>query len=278
MAVKLHDDAGVEMNELGSTLEDVKTFAKHLGIQISIVDADQFNNIIFTTDSDYDTPQMIYLFKNKNHFDVITSMPGFLCTDYYCHSCKKAYTHRDKHRCPAKCIACYKYFPKGAKCSGEQITCNDCNITFLGQKCFEEHKRNRAKKEGITNSVCDIVFKCLKCERTLTADKDKGLKHHSCGFSKCSNCQTYCDLTLHQCHMKNSTCKGGYCMKEPNCKELTKIDKKQKKCYQCKTYTEKYMFFDFECNQETGVHEVNLAVLQDFEGKEWVFKKFNRIL
>ena len=67
MAVKLHDDTGVEMNELGSTLEDVKAFAKHLGIQISIIDADQFNDIIFTTDNDYDSSQMIYLFKNKNH-------------------------------------------------------------------------------------------------------------------------------------------------------------------------------------------------------------------
>ena len=35
---------------------------------------------------------MIYLYKNKNHFDVITSMPGFLCKKYYCHTCKKAYT------------------------------------------------------------------------------------------------------------------------------------------------------------------------------------------
>ena len=39
-ARKLHEEAGVEVNEHGNTLEDVNTFAKHLGIQINIVDAD----------------------------------------------------------------------------------------------------------------------------------------------------------------------------------------------------------------------------------------------
>ena len=37
--------------------------------------------------------RMVYLYKNGNHFDVITSMPGFLCKDYYCHTCKKAFAH-----------------------------------------------------------------------------------------------------------------------------------------------------------------------------------------
>ena len=45
-ALKLHEEAGVEVNEFGSTLEDVKKFGNHLGVQINIVDGDQFNNII----------------------------------------------------------------------------------------------------------------------------------------------------------------------------------------------------------------------------------------
>ena len=36
--------------------------------------------------------------------------------------------------------------------------------------------------------------------------------------------------------------------------------------------TEKYMFYDFECMQETGIHKVNLAIVHDFEGNEWIFK------
>ena len=98
-ALWLHEESGVPINEFGSTLDDVKTFAEHLGIQINTVDADYFNEIIFWTEPQ---GQMIYLYKNKNHFDVITSMPGFLCKDYYCHTCKKSYKTRDKHKCPSK--------------------------------------------------------------------------------------------------------------------------------------------------------------------------------
>ena len=46
----------------------------------------------------------------------------------------------------------------------------------------------------------------------------------------------------------------------------------KKTCFACKTYTERYMFFDFECEQETGVHNVNLVVVHNFEGHEWVFQ------
>jgi hypothetical protein len=109
-ALKLHEEAGVNINEFGNTLEDVNKFAKHLGIQINIVDGDLFNEMIHTTDNEVESAEsnMIYLCKNKNHFDVITSMPGLLCKAYYFHTCKKPYTTRDKHKCPTKCLACFK--------------------------------------------------------------------------------------------------------------------------------------------------------------------------
>ena len=145
-AEKLHKEAGVEINEFGSTLEDVKKFAEHLKIQINIVDAECFNELILTTEKPDVNSQMIYLYKNKNHFDVITSMTGFLCKSYYCHSCKKSYKKRNCHKCPNKCLACFKYFKNGNKCSGEEIICRSCNRSFFGQACFNEHKRDRSKK------------------------------------------------------------------------------------------------------------------------------------
>ena len=144
MAEKLHEESGVEINEFGSTIEDVKKFANHLKIQINIVDAEYFNELILTTENEHNN-QMIYLLKNKNHFDVITSMTGFLCKSYYCHTCKKTYKRRNCHKCPAKCIACFKYFKDGKKCSGEIIECQDCNRSFFGEECFNEHKRDRSK-------------------------------------------------------------------------------------------------------------------------------------
>ena len=123
---------------------DVIKFANHLKIQINIVDGDNFNKLILTTENEHNN-QMIYLLKNKNHFDVITSMTGFLCKSYYCHTCKKTYKRLNCHKCPGKCLACFKYFKDGKKCSGEIIECQDCNRSFFGEECFNEHKRNRAK-------------------------------------------------------------------------------------------------------------------------------------
>ena len=247
-ALKLHEEANVEINNFGSTLEDVKTFAEHLNVQINIVDGDQFNTIILSTE---EVGDMIYLYKNGNHFDVITSMPGFLCKAYYCHTCKKSYKKRDCHKCPSKCIACFKYFPDGIKCSGDLINCNSCHRSFFGQDCFDEHKRNRGKSDV----VCEKVVKCLHCERTIT------VKDHICGYSTCSNCKSYCNMKSHKCYMTKKQCKGGNCT---GCSP-------DKKCYACKTKTEKYMFYDFECTQETGIHVVNLAVVQDYKGNEYVF-------
>lgn len=71
-AQKLHREAGVEINDNGNDLDDVQQFANHLGIQINIIDADYFNEIIYTSTNEPECDKMIYLYKNKNHYDVIT--------------------------------------------------------------------------------------------------------------------------------------------------------------------------------------------------------------
>ena len=40
--MKLHEEANVEINDYGNDLFDVEKFAKHLGIEINIIDAEQF--------------------------------------------------------------------------------------------------------------------------------------------------------------------------------------------------------------------------------------------
>ena len=47
-AMKLHEEANVEINDYGNDLSDIEKFAKHLGIEINIIDAEQFNNIVYT--------------------------------------------------------------------------------------------------------------------------------------------------------------------------------------------------------------------------------------
>ena len=99
------------------------------------------------------------------------------------------------------------------------------------------------------------------------------MNSHKCGFSECNNCNN-CNKYVgknHKCFMKKIKAKGGYCTtgnKEP-CKNNNSIKKKDW-CYSCRTYTEKYIFYDFEATQNTGTHTVNLSIAQDFEGKEYI--------
>lgn len=40
-------------------------------------------------------------------------------------------------------------------------------------------------------------------------------------------------------------------------------------------HNEKYLFFDFECLQNTGTHEVNWAICHDYHGNESIFNDIN---
>ena len=141
-AMKLHEEANVEINDYGNDLSDVETFAKHLEIEINIIDAEQFNSIVYTVNKG--SSDKIYLLKTKNHFDVIESLTAFYDSPYYCHECKKAYTKRDKHMCPSKCLSCVTY-AKDKKCEGKEIICKKCNRKFFGKRCFKNHLKNRSK-------------------------------------------------------------------------------------------------------------------------------------
>ena len=263
-AMKLHEEANVEINDYGNDLSDIEKFAKHLGIEINIIDAEQFNSIIYTANKG--SEDKIYLLKTRNHFDVIKSLTAFYDTPYYCHECKKAYTKRDKHKCPSKCLSCFTY-TKDTKCEGKEIICEKCNRKFFGKRCFKNHLKNRSKVEDKTDIVCDAVKKCLDCNRIITG---KYVNNHKCGYSECNNCNKYVSKN-HKCFMKKVKAKGGYCTVDSMkpCKNNDSI-KKTDWCYPCRTYTEKYMFYDFEATQNTGTHTVNLSIAQDFEGKEYI--------
>ena len=279
-AMKLHEDPHIEINDYGNDLSDVEKFAKHLGIEINIIVAEQFNSIVYTANhrsskmKSRGSEDKIYLLKTRNHFDVIKSLTAFYDTHYYCQECKKAYTKRDKHKCLSKCLSCFTY-AKDTKCEGNEITCEKCNRKFFGKRCFKNHLKNRSKAstkgEGkqakLTDIVCDTVKKCNDCLRIITG---KFMKKHKCGYSECTNCGKYLGKD-HKCYLKKVKAKGGYCMtgnKEP-CKNDDSMKKKDW-CYPCRTYTEKYIFYDFEATQNTGTHTVNLSIAQDFNGREYL--------
>ena len=174
---------------------------------------------------------------------------------------KKTYSKKDKHKCPFKCLSCFTYM-KRKKCEGDEINCVKCNRKFYGKTCFNNHTKKR---------VCDLVKKCLKCERIITG---KYVNDHKCGYKECKNCEMY-DNKDHKCYVKKIRVKGGYCTDDKNYPCRINKSKKEEWCYACKTYTEKYLFYDFECTQNTGIHEVNLAIVHDFHGNEYVYNSIN---
>ena len=202
-ALKLHEEAQVEINDYGNDLSDIETFAKHLGIEINIIDAEQFTSIIYKAKKGH--KDKIYLLKRRNHFNIIKSLTAFYDTPYYCHECIKAYTKRDKHKYPSKCLPCFTY-AKDKKCDGKEIVCEKCNRKFFGKRCFKNHLKNRfkasTKGEGkqakLTDIVCDTVKKCLDCNRIITG---KYVNSHKCGYSECNNCNKYIGKS-HKCFMK----------------------------------------------------------------------------
>ena len=83
---------------------------------------------------------------HDNHYDVITKMPGFFARVYYCHTCKKAYDHREEHLCPNECKCC-GFSPI---CPEESWrSCKDCLRQFTSQRCYDQHKRPKGNAQSV---------------------------------------------------------------------------------------------------------------------------------
>ena len=237
-AKELHTAANVPLGPCG--IPEVELFQKYLtNYEINIVSGNHNSSIIYpakpSTNSNV-TP--IYLYLHNNHYDVITSMTGFLSKCYFCHTCRRPYSNKLAHLCPGMCKSCRSY-----DCIvDDPLECNECNRWFKSKACYDRHK----EPVGGARSVRQGIKKCEKCRKSVEVGKLSS-KSHICG-KKCSTC----GLVLNE--------------------------KDEHKCYIQKTeqtedtqYNE-LMFFDFECKQETGKHEPNLCIVHNEAGDEWIFQ------
>ena len=247
-AFDLHEAANVPLGPCG--LNKVDLFQHHLvNYQIIVVSGDQNNTIIYPPQprANPNPEKSIYLYYQANHFDVITSLPGFLNTNYFCHTCHKGYDHTTDHLCDGMCCSC-----RGFGCTIEDngMTCQECHRLFKNQVCYDRHKQEPINGSGKT--VCEKIRKCPKCHNSMDVRR---LNNHSCvDNKKCSTCNAFLnpDDPNHQCYMQQEQPK-----EEPSYAQL--------------------LFFDFECNQERGIHEVNLCVVYDEEGEVATFRGKNTV-
>ena len=225
---ELYNRAGIPQ-EIGD-ITTIEEFQKYLDCCISVIDTEDFLNIIYQ--GDLTKEFKIYILKTKNHFDYINSnkIAGFFGKDYFCKKCNKTYTNKHKHRCISKCNICCSTdcdcididFKKHTDWTG----CNDCNRNFPSSTCFNIHKESGS---------CDKFWKCKDCKKKFDS-KRFDRNNHTCGEYWCNNCKTVVNKD-HKCYM----------MPKP-----------------IKQIQEQYIFFDFEATQNTGIHKVNLSVSQYF--------------
>ena len=245
-ALDLHVAANVPLGPCG--IEEVKLFQNYLvNYQIIVVSGTHNNSIIYPPKPPgTDEKPIISLYYHNNHFDVITTLPGFLKRNHFCQRCHKAYDHTVDHLCPAMCSSCRAF---GCVFEAGGIGCNECDRLFKNQACYDHHKNEPINGGGRT--VCEVIRKCEKCGKAMDVRKIKN--GHICG----KKCRT-CGLILNQEDIDHKC-------------YIQQLEQEEESSYN------HLLFFDFEATQEHGTHCPNLCVVHDeekevalFQGKDTV--------
>ena len=271
LALKLHRQAGVRAGPCG--YEELTKFQECLSdYRIILVDADRaFDRRAFSPPG---KPEIILLHE-KNHYDVITTLPGFFGSSYVCAHCLKPYDHIGEHACDIKsslCDACrqpncqdfMEALPREIKPSHR---CHLCRRAFFGETCFENHlTKDRRQKTNPGNSVCQTVRRCATCFKL--EDKPENIARHKCGFAMCPSCQDYVDIANHRCFIQPPKRKrsGGPSAKRPRTEESVVEDEVEEDHEEQKSTL--HVFFDIEAMQLNGEHEPNLLVAETEEDSE----------
>jgi hypothetical protein len=207
MAVELCEKSGVSYMEKGKPkmlgLEDVQKFEKHLNVQISVLEGIDMKYIY---KPDYQELPQLYVHKDGDHFNAITSMAPILGCRAFCHVCKKGYG--SEHRCQSNlyCKECRGVH--GPLTNTKRTVCKACNRSFP-EPCFEIHLKKACKTHRF----------CVECNTVVRRINELGCPHH-CGYRCCTSCkEEFPKNDKHLCYMRKCT------MKEPS---------------------EKYIFFDTE--------------------------------
>ena len=181
--------------------------------------------------------KIIHVYFHQKHYDYIKSMPGFLGCAYYCEFYDVGYKNRESHVCPHICKGCYRI----GKCASEskEYNCFRCHRRFFSAECMKNHRIVQGNEK---KSICDLVKLCTKCGQQIEVRK----KNHVCkGKKKCHICKQIVDFS-HRCYIQPYQSKMNH-----------DSDDEESASYVKKPL---FIFFDFECSQDTGVHIPNYCI------------------
>ena len=179
-AIKLHIEANVEMGKCG--YEELTRFALTPSLnnyQLLLLDATRGYSV--TSFGKPQEKQLVLLYDNE-HYNVITTLPGFFGNSYFCARCLKPCNNEGQHACennPDHCSSCLQTGCEDfteARCRNQPpaTPCGSCKRMFYGDVCFQNHltKSYRGKTADSKNiSVCSQRRKCRSCKKLLVGLK-----------------------------------------------------------------------------------------------------------
>lgn len=176
-------------------VSDLEIFARHLGVRIVVVEAYEgglpgSGEIIFKSS----TPQLMenhffleLLHRNggSNHYNVITSITGYLKTRAFCYICLKKVSAG--HSCECGCNGCNS----PTQCMELEVTqCERCGHECASMSCLFKHMNTKK---------CTLRWKCQICEMVMPA---KAKLNHKCAHHYCIKCNTSYKESPHYCFMQ----------------------------------------------------------------------------
>lgn len=130
------------------------------------------------------------------------------------------------------------------------MTCQQCLFEFYGPTCYQNHLTKPLGKKFPVGTICQNRKICKECRIVV-----KSKKHpHRCGFHECPSCRHYVDIAHHQCYIQTEQQILARKRAKKNSTESIDDDDADDPPL--------FIFFDIECQQETGQHKPNLLVAQ----------------
>ena len=150
--------------------------------------------------------QLVLLY-NHQHYDVVTNLPGYFGTSYFCARCLKSYNNEGQHACdknPDHCPTCLQnscsdYREAKAQRRTASFRYDRCKRAFYGETCLQQHiDRSYQGKvaDAIHVSVCKHKRKCVTCQKLLVGAKEQ--HKHQCGYIDCPLCHEYVHAWEHK--------------------------------------------------------------------------------
>ena len=231
--------AGLSVDESGS-FAAIPKYEDVLRANIVVIASSHGNKVIYPQklNPQWESSYYVYYMEavdGPGHFHSVKTPTALMSVDYFCKSCLQGYKHKHKHRCPGLCNKC-----KCEDCSPPDVpsprSCRRCHVEFASQSCFDRH----LKQDGKCKTVCDKFWQCRECRRYFDTASIKR-ENHRCDHYFCKTCDRQASTNGHHCFQR--ALKPG------------------KPC-------EKFIFFDFECTQESGEHIPNLVVARKYDLKK----------